>query len=257
MKPYLVHARLTYEVQANTPDEALRLLSLNLYDDEAVSVEYSVRKRQPEPVAPEAPMMPREPEPPDLHGLTKPVYTVSEVASILGASRYSVYELVRRGIISFRLGRRVLIPRSTIVAMLNGEVHLNKPEASAPIRSKIPSRGFERPKGSTVQDVAAPVRQRRRQDVKESSLSITEAARILHIATSRLRELLDQRKIYYTEYYGKRTIPCKALENFINGLPAIAMAEENIARYRADGPLNHEEEEIAAKLLAEWKSDGD
>jgi hypothetical protein len=69
------------------------------------------------------------------------------------------------------------------------------------------------------------------------------------------RELLDERKIYYMECYGKRTIPKKAIENFVNGLPAIAVLEENIARYRAGEQMDDEMEEIAAKLLAEWKND--
>jgi excisionase family DNA binding protein len=169
MKAYLVHARLTYEVRADTADEALRLVSINVRGEEADTVEYSVRERQPERVAPEEPMMRKEPEPSDLHGLTKPVYSVSEVASILGASRYSVYELVRRGIVCVRLGRKVFIPRSTIVAMLNGEVDLNKSEASGPNRSRILSRRYRTPQGPAVADDVAPVRQQReRQDVKES-----------------------------------------------------------------------------------------
>jgi hypothetical protein len=104
-------------------------------------------------------------------------------------------------------------------------------------------------------EVATPVRrQPEKQEVKEkSSVSITEAARMLHVSTNRLRELLDQRKIYYTEYCGKRTIPKKAIENFVNGLPAITMLEENIAYYRANNQMDDEMEEIAAKLLAEWK----
>ena len=258
MKTYVVHARLTYEVRAGTPDEALRLVSLNVDHDQAISVEYSIRERQQEPVAPKQPVMPKGPEPSDLHGLTKPVYTVSEVASILGASRYSVYELVRRGVVCVRLGRKVLIPRSTIVALLNGEVRPTEPEAPAPIRPKNPSRGHRKPKASTVPEVVVPVRQTRRQDVKEkSSVSITEAARILHISTPRLRELLDQRKIYYTEYYGKRTIPKKAIENFVNGLPAMAIVEENIAYYRANHKLDDEMEEVITKFREQWKSDAD
>lgn len=78
---------------------------------------------------------------------------------------------------------------------------------------------------------------------------------MLHVSTTRLRELLDQRKIYYTEYYGKRAVPKKALENFVNGLPAIAMLEENIAYYRANDQMDAEMEEIAARLLAEWRID--
>ena len=90
---------------------------------------------------------------------------------------------------------------------------------------------------------------------EKSSVSITEAARILHISTSRLRELMEQRKIYYTDYYGKRTIPKKAIENFVNGLPAVGMLEENIAHYRANKQMDAEMEEIAAKLLSEWRID--
>jgi hypothetical protein len=66
--------------------------------------------------------------------------------------------------------------------------------------------------------------------------------------------LLDERKIYYTEYYGKRTIPKKAIENFVNGLPAIAVREENIAYYRANNQMDDKMEQIATKLLAEWRS---
>jgi excisionase family DNA binding protein len=199
MEACRVHARLTCEVQAHTAGEALRLVSLDVHDDEAVSVEYSIWERPQESAAQERPMDPKEPQPSDLHGLTKPVYTVSEVASILGASKYSVYDLVRRGLVCIRLGRKVLIPWSTIVALLNGEIRQNEREAPAPFRSKMPRRGYRKPKGSTVTEVVAPVRLRQpRQELKEKpSLSVTEAARILHISTSRLRELLDQRKIYY------------------------------------------------------------
>jgi predicted DNA-binding transcriptional regulator AlpA len=66
-----------------------------------VAVEYLVRERQELAPSPESKSS-------DLHGLTKPVYTVNEVASILGTSRSSVYELARRGAGISRLGRRVL-----------------------------------------------------------------------------------------------------------------------------------------------------
>jgi excisionase family DNA binding protein len=115
MRRYLVEVRLGYDVRADTADEALRLVSPAIQDDETIAVEYSVRERQ-------EPVPPTDPKSPDLHGLTKPVYTVTEVASILGTSRSSVYELARRGASNTRLGRRVLIPRSTVVAFLNGEL---------------------------------------------------------------------------------------------------------------------------------------
>jgi hypothetical protein len=110
-------------------------------------------------------------------------------------------------------------------------------------------------KKSTLPEAVTPVRRPpEKREVKEkSSVSITEAARILHISTSRLRVLMDQRKIYYADYYGKRTIPKEAIENFVNGLPAITMLEENIAYYRANNQMDAEMEDIAAKLLAEWR----
>ena len=78
---------------------------------------------------------------------------------------------------------------------------------------------------------------------------------MLHVSTSRLRELLDERKIYYIEYYGKRTIPKKAIENFVNGLPAMVMVEENIAYYRANHKVDDEIEEVITKFKEQWESD--
>jgi excisionase family DNA binding protein len=249
MKRYLVEVRFGYDVRADTADEALRLVSPASKDDEVIAVEYSVRERHEPP-------RPIESKSPDQHGLTKPVYTVSEVASILGTSRSSVYELARRGASNTRLGRRVLIPRSTLVAFLNGELPVKEPASPEPVS---PSRPMRRNpiKRSTLPEAVTPVRrQPQKQEVKEkTSVSITEAARMLHISMSRLREVMDQRKIYYTDYYGKRTIPKKAIENFVNGLPAITMLEENIAYYRANNQMDAEMEEIAAKLLAEWRID--
>jgi DNA-directed RNA polymerase subunit F len=247
MKSYLVEARLAYEVQADTADEALRLVSLTILDHRAASVEYSVRER-PEPITS------KEPQPADLHGLTKPVYTLSEASALLGTSRSTVRQ--RFGSISVRLGRRVLIPRSKIIGILNGEVPLDQQHSPAPLRSTT-RRHDLRPKKSALPEVTPPVQQPRpKKETKEKDpVSVSEAARILHISTTRLRELLDERKIYYTEYYGKRTIPKKAIENFVNGLPAISVLEENIAYYRANNEMDDEMEKIAAKLLAEWNSD--
>lgn len=53
---------------------------------------------------------------------TKLTYTVTEAAELLGISRSSAYECVRRGEIpSLTLGRRVIIPRRTLEALLDGE----------------------------------------------------------------------------------------------------------------------------------------
>jgi len=249
MKRYLVEVRLGYDVRADTADEALRLVSPAIQDDETIAVEYSVRERH-EAAAP------IESKSPELHGLTKPVYTVTEAASILGTSRSSVYELARRSGGISRLGRRVLIPRSAIVAFLNGELPPKQEVRPDPV---TPSRPIRRNpvRKSTLPEAVTPVRrQPEKPEVKEKhSVSLTEAARMLHVSTNRLRELMEQRRIYYTDYYGKRTIPKKAIENFVNGLPAITMLEENIAYYRANNQMDAEMEEIAAKLLAEWRID--
>jgi excisionase family DNA binding protein len=47
------------------------------------------------------------------------LYTVTEAAHLLGVGRSTMYELVRRGdVSSLRLGRKVLITRSTLEALL-------------------------------------------------------------------------------------------------------------------------------------------
>jgi excisionase family DNA binding protein len=48
------------------------------------------------------------------------VLTVTEAARLLGVSRALAYELVRRGVIpSLRLGRRLVIPRRALLAMVD------------------------------------------------------------------------------------------------------------------------------------------
>ncbi len=50
------------------------------------------------------------------------VLTVEEAAKILRISRNSAYEAVKRGDIpSVRIGRRVLVPRTSLEMMLRGE----------------------------------------------------------------------------------------------------------------------------------------
>jgi excisionase family DNA binding protein len=52
---------------------------------------------------------------------SKPTLTVDEVSSIIGCSRSSAYEAVRRGELpSLRIGRRLLIPTARLREMLTG-----------------------------------------------------------------------------------------------------------------------------------------
>lgn len=47
-------------------------------------------------------------------------YTVEEAAALLGISRGLAYDLVRRGeIVSVQLGRRLVVPRARLLAMLD------------------------------------------------------------------------------------------------------------------------------------------
>jgi excisionase family DNA binding protein len=51
---------------------------------------------------------------------SKLTYTVTETAKLLGISRSSAYECVRRGEIpSLTLGRRVVVPRRALEALLD------------------------------------------------------------------------------------------------------------------------------------------
>ena len=61
---------------------------------------------------------------------TKLTYTVTEAADLLGISRSSAYECVRRGEIpSLTLGRRVVVPRRALEALLAVE-----PDRPEPVR---------------------------------------------------------------------------------------------------------------------------
>jgi len=51
---------------------------------------------------------------------TPATMTVTQTATVLGISRSSAYECVRRGVIpSLRLGRRIVVPTTAIEALLD------------------------------------------------------------------------------------------------------------------------------------------
>lgn len=53
---------------------------------------------------------------------TKPTLTVEEVAALLGVSRSTAYEAVRRGTIpAIRLGRRLVVPTAAVLCLLGIE----------------------------------------------------------------------------------------------------------------------------------------
>lgn len=56
--------------------------------------------------------------------------TVSEAARVLGISRSSAYECVRRGELrAVRLGRRLVVPRSAVTELLQGLQAETPPQA--------------------------------------------------------------------------------------------------------------------------------
>jgi excisionase family DNA binding protein len=73
-----------------------------------------------EPATPVQPVELATPVPDDILP-DKPVLNVEEVAQILGLGRASAYRAVQLGQIpSFRVGRRLLVPRSALLALLRG-----------------------------------------------------------------------------------------------------------------------------------------
>jgi excisionase family DNA binding protein len=67
------------------------------------------------------------------HMRSRLTYTVPEVAELLGISRSSAYECVRRGEIpALTLGRRVVIAKATIDTMLNVAAHELEAGVAAP-----------------------------------------------------------------------------------------------------------------------------
>ncbi len=64
-------------------------------------------------------------------------YTVEEAARLLGISRSTAYECVRRGEIpALTLGRRVLIPRTALETLLGTPLLLPEPAARAGVAQR-------------------------------------------------------------------------------------------------------------------------
>lgn len=249
---YLVEARVTFEVQANGAAEAVGLVSSSDHNGEAIRVEYLVRQ-EPAKIAQ------TESKPLDSYGLDKAVYTVPEAAAIMRTSRSSVYEWVRRGIACIRVGRQVRIPRNTLIEILRGELNLKdrEPEVPIPRNTKHVEPRFR--KASRLPKTAKPAQSEQTPGEKleeKRALKVSEAAAILKISASRMRLLLEERKIYYYSIDARRKlIPRVALDNFAKGLPPIVTVEQNIESFRASGEWDDDLENAATKLRAEWSLD--
>ncbi len=153
---YLVEARVTFEVQADSAAEAIRLVSTSDHNDEAVSIEYLVRQKSEQIALAESKSL-------DSYGLDKAVYTVPEAAAIMRTSRSSVYEWVRRGITCIRVGRQIRIPRNTLIGILKGEIRFEdrEPQITLPRNTKQVEPRFR--KASRLPKVAKLQRSKSRQ----------------------------------------------------------------------------------------------
>jgi excisionase family DNA binding protein len=249
---YLVEARVTFEVQAESAAEAVRLVSTSDHKDEAVSVEYLVRPQ-------DRPMALSEAKPSDSCGLDKAVYTVPEAAAIMRTSRTSVYEWVRRGITCIRVGRKVRIPRNTLIGILKGEINFKDSEQqiALPHNTKHIEPRFR--KASRLPKTAKYAKSEQKPGEKleeKRALTVAEAATMLKISVNRMRLLLEERKVYYYSIDARgELVPRVALDNFAKGLPPIATVEQNIESFRASGEWDDDLENAAAKLRAEWTLD--
>ncbi len=65
------------------------------------------------------------------HGVDRLVYTVAEAGTLLGISRAFAYELVARGELPvIRLGRRRLVPKVALLALVEAERANNGSDAT-------------------------------------------------------------------------------------------------------------------------------
>ncbi len=68
------------------------------------------------------PSHPAQPSQAQEHRHERPTLTVDETATLLGISRWLVQQAVRRGELPVvRIGRRILIPRERLHALLTGQ----------------------------------------------------------------------------------------------------------------------------------------
>jgi excisionase family DNA binding protein len=249
IRRFIVEIRSTYEVEAESPDAALGSVHSpdDRYGTKPIATEYTVRERSATPA-------PAKATETDSHGLTKPVYTTAEAAAILGIGRSTMYELARRtdGIKSIRLGRKVLIPRVALIAMLDGSISIAAPSPPPPPAPR-PYRRHVAKQPVVVESPRTRKPRAQPEPAEEKKLlTMTDVAALLHVSSAKVRTLLDERKIYYIKHGNKRIVPPGAVEKFVAGLTPMATVEEHIAYAKTHGTWDDDMEQAAANLRAEW-----
>ncbi|HXM17888.1 MAG TPA: helix-turn-helix domain-containing protein [Candidatus Tumulicola sp.] len=237
-KDWTVEIRLAYDVKASSAEQALGavlpLLSLGpeRYGAQPRVADYTVRE-----IAPEALAVLTTDDP--LQGLVKPVYTAKEAAQILGISLNNVYTRIP----SMSLGRLRRFSRAAILRVLEHGVDREPEPKPEPIRHDRTLR----------REMPAKIVRSRRQKTESPVVSITEAARMLRISAAKVRQLLEQRKIYYSEYSGRKTMPRQAVQNYIDGLTPRAFVEAELVGAE-DDPMWRNDREGLEQFAAEWRA---
>lgn len=245
---FVVEVRAKYEVEAGTPDDALRaVLPLVGRDSEERDIEFFVHEKRDAKMS-----ITTSDGIADPHGLDKPLYTIQEAAARLHASKNAMYEHAHAGTIqTIRLGTRIRIPRKALIDVLNGNVSLSKPEPpiSPPPRRSYVRRALE---PQIVQQDNRGKRATKEVQKSKELLSVMDVAAALKISAAKVRQLQDERKLYFVQMSGKRLVPPRALEIFSEGRPPIDMVEENIKYCREKYPIEEHTERIERELREAW-----
>lgn len=237
---WTVEICLAFDVNAASADQALGavlpLVSLgkDRYGPQPRIADYTVREHAVESH--------RASADDKLHGLTKAVYTAKEVAAILHVSLYTVYSRVP----SMTIGGSRRYTRAAVLNVLEHGVSRDS-EPQTPARAV-----YDRPMRAVK---PAKVVRLKRDKSETPFLSVKSAAELLRISPYKLRQLLDEKKIYYNGEGRQRFIPREAIENYTKGLPPRAFVEQRIAEARVDPSWKGQLEDLevaAANWLSQW-----
>jgi excisionase family DNA binding protein len=170
------------------------------------------------------------------------MYTAKEIAAILNLSVATVYQRIP----GMRIGDARRYSRATVLDVIQNGVAM-EPRPEAPQRVQYERRG-------RVKHLPRVVA-KRPEKIESPTLTIKEAGKLLHLSPSKVRQLLEQRRIYHVREYGKTTIPRDALQFFIDGQSPRDFVEKLIT-YARNNPSWQKDinllEEAAAKMRAEW-----
>jgi len=237
---WTVEIRLAYDVMANSADQALGavlpLVSLgpDRYGPQPKIADYTVRE-----ISGDTKSIPASTDP--VHGLTKPVYTAKEAAGLLGISLNLVYSRIP----SMSIGRLRRYSRAAILNVLEHGIERDV-EPQRPVRVS-----YDRP---MRREKVAKVVIAKSEKTKSPVVTIKEAAKLLRISPYKMRQLVEAKKIYYHDDYGKKYIPREAIKHFTDGRTPREFVVRRLAEVKDDPVFTTPEdfEKFAAEWLAKW-----